>query len=480
MEMPQHSAARSSSPHTSNLHLHVTEYYGKIAVGSPPQIFDVVFDTGSGNIVLPTVKCQTEVCSRHRRYRSDASASAVQIAYEDDTPLRAGGDRDTTTITYGTGQLTGEYVRDRICFGYGVSKSQVCTPSDFLGVTQESRFPFIELPFDGIFGLGLSGLSTGPNFNFVSRLATNSSEITPVFAVFLRDLDADEDSEITFGSWKPSRIAAGANLEWFPIPREEAEERGYWLVRMRDVLVDGRSLGLCGGGSTSSSTCEIALDTGSALSMASPPHINSLLKALGLAEGRCPLSGVRGRGPALTFRLDAEGGKILDLDLRPEDYMERSPQGCAPSFQPLQLPRSLDRMWVLGQSFLRRYYTVFDAAHWRVGLATAAHTQQKRNMSRTPAQRTQKRTKAAREFCGNEDSKMTAAPFSLPGCSAFSQMGYCRRFQPLARRYCRLACGLCSSHDVNSSRAALKVGGGFSMDKTFTQVLMGKDTMEML
>ena len=38
--------------------IHVSEYYGRILVGDPPQAFDVVFDTGSGNIVLPTAKCE--------------------------------------------------------------------------------------------------------------------------------------------------------------------------------------------------------------------------------------------------------------------------------------------------------------------------------------------------------------------------------------------------------------------------------------
>jgi hypothetical protein len=42
--------------------IHVTEYYGQVMFGEPPQAFDMVFDTGSGNIVLPTAKCHEEVC----------------------------------------------------------------------------------------------------------------------------------------------------------------------------------------------------------------------------------------------------------------------------------------------------------------------------------------------------------------------------------------------------------------------------------
>lgn len=434
--------------HRTRRRLHVTEYYGKIAVGKPPQIFDVVFDTGSGNIVLPTVKCAEEVCSRHHRYRSQSSKTAVQLAYEDDTPLAPGQtDRDTTSITYGTGKLTGEYIRDGICFGYGVSNSQVCTAADFLGVIQESRYPFMELPFDGIFGLGLTGLSTGDNFNFIERLKANTSEIDPVIAVFLRDLDADEDSEITFGTWKPERILKKERLHWLPIPKDEAEEKGYWLVTMRDIYVRGQPLKLCDDFSDRP-RCQVALDTGSSLSMASPYQISVLLQAIGLKDDCSNFSQL----PTLRLEFDAESGGTFDMLLRPSDYLERSDEGCAPSLQPIQLPPNLGRMWVLGQSFLRKYYSVYDAKRWRVGLGVAAHTSKRRDPPLPPASPT---PLVQHEVCEDDDVHMQEAPFSLPGCKTFATMRYCQRFVPLAHHYCRKSCGLCTVGDASQSAAAV-------------------------
>uniref|UniRef100_A0A7R9ZVL9 Peptidase A1 domain-containing protein n=1 Tax=Pyrodinium bahamense TaxID=73915 RepID=A0A7R9ZVL9_9DINO len=360
------------------------------------------------------------------------------MAQGDGTPLQPGDNRDFTTITYGTGKLTGEYIRDGLCLGDGAQKGsvQVCTTVDFLGVTQESRFPFSELPFDGILGLGLSGLSAGPTFNLVTRLKANGTVRDPVFAVFLRDREADEDSEITFGGYRPERLARGEEgLSWLPVPRDEADQKGYWLVTMRDIFVRGEPLGLCGGAGERF-RCQVAMDTGSSFTMGPPLQVAKLLRAIGSCEQ--PL-------PSLRLQFDAVAGGTFDMVLTGEDYAEASEGSCAFAIQAMELPPTLGPMWVLGQTALRRYYSVYDALRWRVGVGLAWHTAARR----APAPSVMLGHPG--EACVDDDENMVWK--HLPGCSSFAGMGYCQRFAPLAHRYCRLSCELCTPTSTSGSTA---------------------------
>jgi saccharopepsin len=59
-------------PIQNSLDIH---YYGTIELGNPTQRFDVVFDTGSGTLWVPSTRCDTLVCRLHKRYNSTASPS---------------------------------------------------------------------------------------------------------------------------------------------------------------------------------------------------------------------------------------------------------------------------------------------------------------------------------------------------------------------------------------------------------------------
>lgn len=326
--------------------VHASEYYGKITVGTPPQEFLVVFDTGSGNLLLPSKQCKDMACTAHKRFDAGSSSTAVDVAFADspDKAVDRGGDRDVVTITFGTGEISGVFIKDLICVG------AICTHGDFVAATEESDEPFSLVPFDGIFGLSLPQMSEGPHFNVLDCMIRDKVLKRNVFAVFFGASDTEE-SEITFGDYKTSRMAS--ELFWVPVSNP-----GYWQVDMEDITIRGERQSFCHG------QCQVAVDTGTSL-MAGPTDIvNGLIDKLGVANNCSNYKTL----PDLGFVV---GEHILNL--KPEDYVDKSEDGCSVALMTLDIPPPKGPLFIFGDPFLRKYYTVYDREALRVGFALAAH-----------------------------------------------------------------------------------------------------------
>lgn len=326
--------------------VHASEYYGKIAIGSPPQEFTVVFDTGSGNLLLPSKQCNDEACKSHKRFDASASSTAIDVAFADhpDKPVTKGGDRDVVTITFGTGEISGIFIKDDICVG------SICTHGDFVAATEESDEPFSLVPFDGIFGLSLPQMSEGPHFNILDCMIRDKVLKSNIFAVFFGAQDTEE-SEITFGEYKSARMAS--ELFWVPVSNP-----GYWQVEMEDITVQNQRLSLCHG------NCQVAVDTGTSLMAGPTDIINSLTEKLSVKNDCSNYHAL----PDLGFIV---GDHILNL--KPEDYIDKSEDGCSVALMTLDIPPPKGPLFIFGDPFLRKYYTVYDREQLKVGFALAAH-----------------------------------------------------------------------------------------------------------
>merc|ERR1719420_1141241 len=196
--------------------VHKTAYYGEVQVGSPRQAFVVVFDTGSGNLMVPSTYCQSSACTMHQRFNRAQSTTAKDIQADGSHAVK-GAPRDQITVTFGTGEISGVFLQDDVCI------SNLCSNVRFVAATDETDDPFTSFKFDGVLGLALPEMSQGPDFSFVDHLVKGGALKKPLFSVFLSDADA-EHSEITFGDIKSERMAS--ELFWVDV----ASNSGYWEV----------------------------------------------------------------------------------------------------------------------------------------------------------------------------------------------------------------------------------------------------------
>eukprot|EP00933_Yihiella_yeosuensis_P067971 TRINITY_DN7316_c0_g3_i1.p1 TRINITY_DN7316_c0_g3~~TRINITY_DN7316_c0_g3_i1.p1 ORF type:complete len:450 (-),score=90.89 TRINITY_DN7316_c0_g3_i1:387-1736(-) len=323
--------------------MHKTCYYGKIKVGHPPQILTVVFDTGSGNLIIPSTKCQDRACTMHKQFEATNSRTALNIQ-ADGTEVGDGSGRDQLTVTFGTGEITGIFLRDEVCIG------NLCSKMDFVGSTHETAEPFSSFSFDGVLGLALPEMTQGKGFSLMDNLVSDGMLQNPVFSVFLSDSDAEE-SEITFGNVKRDHMAS--DMFWVPVSKKS----GYWQVHMEDIALNNEQQNLC-------EDCEVAVDTGTSM-LAGPSKVISKLEARVGVKADC--SNFH-QLPNLGFVLN---GRVLNLE--PEDYVDNS-NLCSVSFMSLDVPPPNGPLFILGDPFLRKFYSAYDREKNMVGFAPAKHS----------------------------------------------------------------------------------------------------------
>merc|ERR1711957_393644 len=107
--------------------------------------------------MVPATDCSSTACEDHERFRQVSSSTASdrscdgspRVSSADGTKARLDG----VAITFGTGEVWGRCVRDRICVG------SMCADGTFVAATYESEEPFDEFEFDGVLGLALPQMS---------------------------------------------------------------------------------------------------------------------------------------------------------------------------------------------------------------------------------------------------------------------------------------------------------------------------------
>lgn len=303
------------------------QYYGEVSVGTPPQKFDVLFDTGSDLFWIPSIN-DSSTCGRmgqHSQFRDKNSAT-----YETSNEL--------VTYTYVKGHLDVALAKDTVTIGDIVVRNQpfgLSLRGDCEGQT-----------FDGI--LGMSFTVDYKRITLFENMIKQSLLSEPVFSFYLdREENSNNGGKLIIGGFDPE--SGGNNT--FNVHRV-LENSQFWALTTDEIKL---------GSHTVSSRLQVVLDTGTSLIIAPTlawQPILSILEKFDVEMDDSNLLVVKcshmDKLPHLTFVID---GKSYVLTGR--DYLLTNLQSSGYCLVGISTA-SINNEWILGDIFLGKYYTVFN------------------------------------------------------------------------------------------------------------------------
>ncbi|KAH9256383.1 hypothetical protein BASA81_005640 [Batrachochytrium salamandrivorans] len=317
------------------------QFYGEITVGTPPQKIKVIFDTGSSNLWVPAKK---PLFSRHNLYVNSKSST-----YSKNGTL--------FQILYGSGPVSGYFSRDTVRLG-----KLAVVDYNFAEVTDQSGLGLAYYlgKFDGILGLGFDSIVVGGGPSVFSALVESGVLDKPEFAFYL----AEEGGELMLGGSNPAHSSGEVTV--VPVTAQT-----YWQVQLQGLSAAGIPILPFAG--------KAIIDSGTSLLAGPVTEVRKLALLLGgipFVNGEYLISCDKLQsGRKLSFKL---GGKWFALD--PQDYIIAQVQGdvkiCLLGIMGIDIPTPSGPLWILGDVFMRKYYTVFDYGkkNVRISLAKKAST----------------------------------------------------------------------------------------------------------
>merc|ERR1712014_252944 len=284
------------------------QYFSEIQIGTPPQEFKVVLDTGSSNLWVPSQDCGSIACYLHSKYDHSDSSTYKKNGSE-------------FQIRYDSGELEGYVSQDTVQIGDLKIKDQL-----FAEATSEPGLAFAFGRFDGIMGLGYDTISVNhippPFYNMIDQGLLDE----PVFAFYLGDTNNGDESEAIFG---------GVNKEHYTgeMTKIPLRRKAYWEVDL-DAITFAELLN---------------------------KEIGAKKSFNGQYTVECEK---RDELPDLTFTLSG-----YNFTIGPHDYILEVQGSCISSFMGFDIPEPAGPLAILGDAFLRQWYSVYDLGNDAVGLA---------------------------------------------------------------------------------------------------------------
>ncbi|MBN3303097.1 PEPA protein, partial [Amia calva] len=309
------------------------EYVAVISIGTPPQSFKVLPDTGSANLWVPSIYCNSYACSNHQKFNPGQSSTFRSL----NTPV---------SIAYGTGSMTGFLGYDTVNIGSIIDTNQMFGLSE----TEPGSFLYYS-PFDGIMGLAYPSISASQSTPVFDNMMNEGLVPQDLFSIYLTRGGA-QGSVVTFGGFDSAYYTGQIN--WIPVTRQ-----GYWQISIQNVMVNGQVVACAQG-------CQGIVDSGTSLIAGPQSDITIIQQQIGATMTSNSQYSINcqnmGNMPEVVFTING-----IQYTLPPSAYVRQLNGACSSGFQSM----NLGGLWILGDVFIREYFAIFDRGNNMVGLAQA-------------------------------------------------------------------------------------------------------------
>lgn len=329
------------------------QYTVTLAAGTPPQLFNVVPDTGSFELLLPRADC--DGCEGHNLFTQTKS-----VSYKESSPLHEG------TTSYGQGSVVNDLASDVVGLGDLKAPHQ-----DLLLMRKTELRGYDMASYDGIMGMGLLDTAgddpTDPSAPTYPSLFTSMG--VKSWGVCFGQGDGTKGRIDLSGNPPPGLNPPPAGLP--PPTTLPVIGKHTWSVKLGKVGVGGlpHEAGSCG-----KTGCVALVDSGTSL-IALPSDVLTALKPLldMVAEDCSNFHTL----PPLTFELNGNSlwipshlwiiqmeasSKMAEVQVGPFKLplLSQSAKLCTPALMASDMQTLSGPMAILGMPFLRAYASVFS------------------------------------------------------------------------------------------------------------------------
>lgn len=207
--------------------------------------------------------------------------------------------------------------------------------------------------FDGILGLAFPTLSVNKVPTVFQNVVDQKLVEKAQFSFYLGNSRTDF-GELTLGGSDSTRYTG--TLQWVPLLSAT-----YWEISLGSLNVAGTSYGTGN---------KAIVDTGTSLLTGPSEDVKNIAKAIGAKQFIAGeyLVDCDAALPNFDFVINGQ-----TYTLTKDDYLIPDGDLCLLGMMGLDVPRPNGPLWILGDIFIRKYYTVFDVENTRVGFALANH-----------------------------------------------------------------------------------------------------------